>query len=237
MTPLLVAIALAPKPSGPVYHVAPNGSDANPGSVSRPFATIERARDAVRKQAAARSAHRPVTVLLRGGIHRLRATLGFGKADSGRSGAPVTFRAYPGERPVVTGAISVTGFRRGPGRELVAELAQDARLQVATFEGRRLEQARYPNRDREDAHGGRWAYVDGKRYSMYADSPGPPSDPEDAKRDFWQRNRPELTRSLRMRPDDARRIGDASGGQVSVGPGLGLPAVQLVALPAADRGG
>lgn len=30
-------------------HVAPNGSDANPGAVEKPFATLEDARDALRK--------------------------------------------------------------------------------------------------------------------------------------------------------------------------------------------
>ena len=30
------------------FHVAPNGSDDNPGTHAAPFATLERARDAVR---------------------------------------------------------------------------------------------------------------------------------------------------------------------------------------------
>jgi hypothetical protein len=31
------------------FHVAPNGNDANPGTGAKPFATLERGRDAARK--------------------------------------------------------------------------------------------------------------------------------------------------------------------------------------------
>ena len=31
------------------FHVAPTGNDANPGTMEKPFATLERARDAARK--------------------------------------------------------------------------------------------------------------------------------------------------------------------------------------------
>jgi hypothetical protein len=40
-----------PAPAGPTaatFTVSPRGNDANPGTADRPFATLERARDAVR---------------------------------------------------------------------------------------------------------------------------------------------------------------------------------------------
>ena len=59
--------------------------------------------------------------------------------------------------------------------------------------------------DRGDINGGGWAYVDGRRYHMYADSPD--EDGYLAKNrhlDYWQRNIPRLTRTLRVRPEDMR---------------------------------
>src|SRR5690348_1032564 len=51
--------------------------------------------------------HGDVTVLLRGGTYRLNRTL-----ELPRTAAKVTFRAAPGETPVLTGARRVTGFTR-----------------------------------------------------------------------------------------------------------------------------
>ena len=55
------------------FYVSPSGDDDNPGSQSRPFATLERARDAVR---VLRREGRPIpggiTIFLRGGDYRRR---------------------------------------------------------------------------------------------------------------------------------------------------------------------
>ena len=48
---LLAALLLAPLAAlhAAEFHVALNGSDANPGTSSKPFASLERARDEIRK--------------------------------------------------------------------------------------------------------------------------------------------------------------------------------------------
>lgn len=56
------------------FHVAPTGSDANPGTKRKPFASLARARDAVR-DARQRNSNCDYTVLLRGGVYRLRETV------------------------------------------------------------------------------------------------------------------------------------------------------------------
>ena len=45
---LLLVAATASAAVGPDFYVARNGSDDNPGTIEKPFATIARARDAVR---------------------------------------------------------------------------------------------------------------------------------------------------------------------------------------------
>jgi hypothetical protein len=70
------------------FYVAVNGDDANPGTEEKPFATLARARDAVREL----KKENPITVLVRGGTYYLDEPLVFGSQD-----APATYAAYPGE--------------------------------------------------------------------------------------------------------------------------------------------
>ncbi len=72
------------------YHVAPGGSDASPGTVGAPFATVQHAADLVVPGD---------TVLLRGGTYHQRVTV----TRSGAAGAEIVFAAYPGESPVLDG--------------------------------------------------------------------------------------------------------------------------------------
>ena len=64
------AVAAAPgwsdSGSGAEYYVAPGGRDENPGTKSKPFATLERARDEVRKLVAA-GLKTNITVWIRSG--------------------------------------------------------------------------------------------------------------------------------------------------------------------------
>ncbi|MHC4199662.1 MAG: right-handed parallel beta-helix repeat-containing protein, partial [Planctomycetota bacterium] len=80
------------------FHVATDGNDTNPGTRDRPFATLERARDAVRE--AKKTARASITVYLRGGTYRLKETVVFGLQDSAPDGHTITYRASPGEKPV-----------------------------------------------------------------------------------------------------------------------------------------
>lgn len=80
------------------FYVAPGGNDQNPGTLDLPFATLERARDAMRNS-------NVKVCLLRGGRYELQAPLELTELDGG-----VTFAAYPGETPVLSGGTYLTGF-------------------------------------------------------------------------------------------------------------------------------
>jgi hypothetical protein len=76
------------------HYVAPDGNDANPGTLDQPFATVERA-----EMAAAAGD----TVYLRGGVYRFsgtQATVGVSLTKSGQSGEPIQYVAHPGELPI-----------------------------------------------------------------------------------------------------------------------------------------
>jgi len=83
---------------GAELYVAPDGNDANPGTPEKPFATVTRARDAIRalKQQTGLP-DKGVTVWLRAGTYSLKQTLSLTPEDSGAPGAPVTYRAVEGQ--------------------------------------------------------------------------------------------------------------------------------------------
>ncbi|PKN27564.1 MAG: hypothetical protein CVU65_02095 [Deltaproteobacteria bacterium HGW-Deltaproteobacteria-22] len=86
------------------FHVAPDGDDEGPGTLDAPFATPERARDAVR--ALREAGGLPETgaiITLRGGTYRRDRTFLLEAEDSGDEDQPVWYGAYPGETVRFTG--------------------------------------------------------------------------------------------------------------------------------------
>ncbi len=114
----LPAVGTAP---GTTLHVAIDGSDEAPGTVEKPFRSIERARDEARERIAAAS-EGDITVLLRGGRHELAAPVRFGPEDSGSETRAVTYAAYPGEKPVLSGGRRIAGWKKGPGEVWTADV-------------------------------------------------------------------------------------------------------------------
>jgi hypothetical protein len=89
---------VAPPPTAArEYWVSPSGDDAAAGSKERPFATLERARNAVREAKQAGLPKGGNTVWLRGGVYELRKTFELNENDSGAPEAPVVYRAASGE--------------------------------------------------------------------------------------------------------------------------------------------
>src|SRR5688572_11929319 len=113
------------------FYVSPAGDDSWSGKLPArnrqrtdgPFATIERARDAVHGLKVDGKMPNPVRVILRGGVYALREPLVFTPEDSGTPAATdwqkplgpdrsVTYAAYPGEEPIISGGRGITGWKR-----------------------------------------------------------------------------------------------------------------------------
>lgn len=173
---LCLSLSLACSLSGAAeFFVAPGGRDNQAGTLEQPFATLERARDAVRDWKKTGDPAAGVTVWLRGGEYELPRTFKLGAEDSGSEKAPVTYRAWREERPVLLGGRKIAGFVTGPGQVLQADLSKLGLKQVFRqlfCKGRRLHLARYPDFDPSNPYGGGWAYADGKAVPMYAEVPG-----------------------------------------------------------------
>lgn len=90
------------------YYISPTGSDANPGTISQPFATVQHARDVIRTVNSNMTGD--IIVYLRGGTYTLSSTLQLGSQDSGTNGFNIIYQNYPSETPVISGGMSVTGW-------------------------------------------------------------------------------------------------------------------------------
>jgi hypothetical protein len=64
------------------FYVSADGCDQNPGTIEKPFASLQKARDAVR-QFTAVGLRDDVEVLIRGGSYHIADTVVFGLEDSG----------------------------------------------------------------------------------------------------------------------------------------------------------
>ncbi len=132
------------------FYLAPAGSDAAVGTEAAPFATLAKAREAVRA-AEARPGEGPVRVYLRGGTYYLPEPLVLTPEDSGTAQRPVEWIAYPGEKPVISGGVLVTGWKRGEGQLWTAQvpvaLGGKDRFTQLLVGGERQIRARYPNFD------------------------------------------------------------------------------------------
>ena len=109
------------------YYVSPEGNDYGTGTISSPFATIERARQAV-SQIKNKDDYKFIEVVLRGGDYRFAQTLDFDSGDSGTAVTPVTYRAYEGETPVIKGSVMLdtSKFREAMSADVVSRLHPDA---------------------------------------------------------------------------------------------------------------
>lgn len=122
--------------------VAPSGDDTAAGTEDAPFATLQRAQQAARERIAA--ADRDVVIHLREGTHVMTEPLRLSARDAGRNGHDVVYRAYPGETPLLSGGMQVTGWSPVPGEDdlLVADVEPGLAPRQLFVDDRRATRAR-----------------------------------------------------------------------------------------------
>jgi len=117
-------------------YIATNGNDAwsgtrpapNRAKTDGPFATLERARDAIRAvKQANRFPARGVIVELRGGTYFLTQTFKLNKEDSGTERGPVVYRARKGELVRLLAGKRVSGFAPVTDPAVLKRLAPEAK--------------------------------------------------------------------------------------------------------------
>ena len=142
---VLTALAMASAAQAVSLVVAPAGNDSNPGTLEKPFATLQRAQLAARKV----EGREPVTISLRAGTYYLPETLLLSAADSGSTAAPVSYQAYQKEQPVISGGVRLPNLKWEPYKDGIvqAKLPAGFTTDQLFVNGERQPMARYPNFD------------------------------------------------------------------------------------------
>jgi parallel beta-helix repeat protein len=173
MRPLRICLAillLAPLVAWPAveFHVSTTGSDdgdltgdralsgGKAGSSDHPFATIRRARDAIRQLKRQGAPAEPIEVVIHGGTYFLAETMRLSPVDSGTAEAPIIYRAVDGEHVVLSGGERIPGpWTKQDGSIWSAALPgsdHDWNFRQLFVNGQREIRARYPNVDAEPSY-------------------------------------------------------------------------------------
>ena len=130
-------------------YVSQNGSDANSGTMSQPFATLAAAQEEARQYAGKEA----VTVWVDGGVYHLDQTLRFSETDSGTAAAPITYRSAPGEAVTLKGSLPLDPmkwelWKDGIYKQLLKGSALEGReINQLFMSDERMVRARFPNWD------------------------------------------------------------------------------------------
>ena len=123
------------------FYVSTEGNDSWSGAspspnwtkTDGPFATLERARDAIRESKEKAPAPPRFTVYVREGLYTISDTFVLTSADAGSSQCPITYRAYKNEKPHLIGGKRIAGFKPVDDPNVLKRISasyRDAILQV-----------------------------------------------------------------------------------------------------------
>jgi len=126
-------------------YISPTGNDAASGAITAPLATLAAARD---KADQLKAGNTPVTVYLRGGTYYMNAPAVFSSVNSGTATAPILYKAYQSEKPVLSGGIKVSSaWTISSGSIMVTTIATGLKVDQLFLNGKRQILARYPNQN------------------------------------------------------------------------------------------
>jgi hypothetical protein len=127
------------------YYVASTGDDVNPGTLVKPFHTIQKAADVMQSGD---------ICWVRAGVYRETVV----PAHSGRANAPIVFEPYKNESVTVNGTEVVRGWQLDAGKIYQAPMSRDffvsAHNQTGQVfvDGRMVNLARWPNTSADISH-------------------------------------------------------------------------------------
>ena len=165
-----------------VFYVSPRGNDQWSGRLPAadarqqdgPFAKLSAARDAIRRLRRENRLAGPVDVLLLEGTYHLAEPFVLTAEDTGTEKQPITYRAYPGHHPVLSGGRVIDDWRPFQGKIVESRLRGTDGLGEPSyddhglggrpyfrqlfFRGQRQMRARWPNQDPAEPLYSGWAF-------------------------------------------------------------------------------
>ncbi|WP_372772945.1 discoidin domain-containing protein [Mangrovibacterium sp.] len=145
--PLLLALTLCCLAgSAKDFYVSPSGSDNSVGTLEKPFATIAFAQLKVREYKKANPADE-VTVYLKGGKYYLSEPIVFTADDSGCKEAPIAYKAYKNEEPLILGGVKLKGLKWEKCDDNIykSKVPEGLVFETLFINGKQQVLARYPN--------------------------------------------------------------------------------------------
>ena len=112
------------------FFVAPTGNDVNPGTKEKPFASLEKARGAIRALKSKGALLGPVGVSLLPGEYPVKGTFELTSADSGTETAPIIYRADKKGTAVLYGGVRLSGFTTVTDPAVLKRLPEEAKGKV-----------------------------------------------------------------------------------------------------------
>lgn len=114
--------------------VSPQGADTNPGTAARPFATLAKARDAVRALKRGGLPEGGVAVQLEPGTYVLSEPFVLTAADAGTAAAPIVYRASQRGTAILSGGVTLANWQPVTDPALLRLLSPDAQGKVVVAE-------------------------------------------------------------------------------------------------------
>jgi hypothetical protein len=154
------------------FYVAANGNDdwsgklpdINKGKTDGPFATLQRAREAV-GAVNNKLLRQAISVLVREGKYYLKRPVLLGEKDSGGPGFPIAYKAYPGEKVVLSGGKVISGWKPYEGPIVQTSVpgtkGGEWRFRQLFLNGEPQRRARYPKHDTQNPLYGGWLFAEG----------------------------------------------------------------------------
>ena len=124
-----ISIALLFSAKEMQIYVSPTGNDQNPGTLTAPLKTIEKASEMIRVLRN-QSPEKAVVVSVGGGIYPLEKPVILTAEHSGSNNAPVIYKAVEGEKPVFTGSVSLKNWKQLSNTEKLKILAPEVNGKV-----------------------------------------------------------------------------------------------------------
>jgi len=162
------------------FFVAKNGNDSwsgklpapNKDKTDGPFASIKRARDVIRQLKKDQGGLKePIIVMVREGKYFLPETVIFTGEDSGTKECPITYRAYPKEKVILSGGKIVKNWKKFNQNIWITDLPEVKegkwKFRQLFFNGERQIRARTPNYNSNNPLYGGWAFVNAPAIPMY----------------------------------------------------------------------
>jgi hypothetical protein len=93
-------------------YVSPKGNDRNPGNIEKPLASLNGARDLIRKMRTTENLKEEVRIIIGDGTYFMDEPLILNEFDSGSEEAPVVFISEAGAKPVFIGGIQINNWEK-----------------------------------------------------------------------------------------------------------------------------